>query len=90
MKKLTKRLLSLALIAAILIALIPTTITTRVYAADTGAFGISTPSAMTEEEKQAAANNPFGAMGNSAYPLRLSSPSCISPTAGRAKTRTKA
>ena len=69
MKKLTKRLLSLALIAAILIALIPTTITTRVYAADTGAFGISTPTEMTAGEQKTASNNPFGAKGSYPFPL---------------------
>ena len=63
----------MVLIAAMLVSLFPAILTTTTHAADSGAFGISTPSAMTEEEKQAAANNPFGAMGNSAYPLLVKS-----------------
>ncbi len=73
MKKLANRWVSLALAAAIIISLIPTTITTTTYAADSGAFGISTPTEMTAEEQKAAANNPFGAMGNSAFPLLVKS-----------------
>ena len=46
----------MVLIAAMLVSLFPAILTTTTHAADSGAFGISTPSAMTEEEKQAAAN----------------------------------
>ena len=73
MKKLAKRLLSIALTAAIVISLIPTTIKTTAYAADSGAFGISTPTEMTVEEKQTASNNPFGAKGSYPFPLLVKS-----------------
>lgn len=73
MKKLAKRLLSIALTAAIVISLIPTTITTTAYAADSGAFGISTPTEMTAEEKQTSLNNPFGAKGSYPFPLLVKS-----------------
>ena len=77
MKQCAKRLLSLALSAVMVMTLIPATLTTTAHAAgsgDSGAFGISTPSAMTAAEQAEAENNPFGAMGkNGAFPLLVKS-----------------
>ena len=76
MKQCAKRLLSLALSAVMVMTLIPATLTTTAHAAesgDSGAFGISTPSEITEDEQAAAANNPFGAMGTGTFPLLVKS-----------------
>ena len=76
MKQQAKRLLSIVLIAAMVISLIPATLTTTAHAAGSnpsGAFGISTPTEMTSEEKQTASNNPFGAKGSYPFPLLVKS-----------------
>lgn len=73
MKQQTKRLLCIVLIAAIVFSLIPATMITTAHAEDSGAFGISTPTEMTEEEKKASENNPFGEMGTGAFPLLVKS-----------------
>ena len=56
-----KRLLSLALVAAMVISLIPATLLTTAQAAEnTDAFGIATPKWTAEEQKAAEADLPFG------------------------------